>query len=235
MQASSSTNALPTWLHQSFSLAEGTTVGRLFWRLAVALLLGCVVAGLYRGTHRDEPITPSFPRTLVLLSILIAMVTQVIGESIARAFSLAGALAIVRFRTVVRDTQDTAFVIFAVIVGMAAGADHLWVAVLGSGVVGIAILILRPRRRVTGWSEEECDLTLRFPLGANPETLLGPVFKEHVQNFEIRSVGTAQKGTSLEVTYRLRLRSGARPFDLIADLNKTEGVQSVDLSRAEET
>src|SRR5262245_22201086 len=215
MQASPSTNALPTWLQQSFSLAAGTTVGHLFWRLAMAFLLGCVVAGIYRGTHRDEPITPSFPRTLVLLSILIAMVTQVIGDSIARAFSLAGALSIVRFRTVVRDTQDTAFVIFAVVVGMAAGADHLWLAILGCVVVGIAILILRPRQRVTGWSEEECDLTLRLPLGTNPETLLGPVFQEHVQSFEIRSVGTAQKGTSLEVKYRLRLNGGVRPFDLI--------------------
>ncbi len=235
MQASSITNTTPSWLQQSFSLDEGTTIGHLILRLGVAFLLGCVVAGIYRGTHRDEPITPSFPRTLVLLSILIAMVTQVIGDSVARAFGLVGALSIVRFRTVVRDTQDTAFVIFAVIVGMAAGADHLWVAVLGSAVVGLAILILRPRRRVTGWSEEECDLTVRFPLGANPEVLLGPVFKEHVQTFEIRSVGTAQKGTSLEVTYRLRLRSGARPFDLIAHLNKTEGVQGVDLARAEET
>jgi uncharacterized membrane protein YhiD involved in acid resistance len=236
MQPTSSTNALPVWLQQSFSLGTGTaTVGHLFWRLVIAFLLGCVVAGIYRSTHRDEPITPSFPRTLVLLSILIAMVTQVIGDSIARAFSLAGALSIVRFRTVVRDTQDTAFVIFAVIVGMAAGADHLWVALLGSSIVAVAILILRPRRRVTGWSEEECDLTVRLPLGSNPEILLGPAFKEHVQSFEIRAVGTAQKGTCLEVTYRLRLRSGVRPFDLIGDLNKIEGVQGVDLSRAEET
>jgi len=231
-----STNTLPHWLQQSFAVNPATgTLGHLFWRLAVAFVLGCIVAGIYRSTHRDEPITPSFPRTLVLLSILIAMVTQVIGDSIARAFSLAGALSIVRFRTVVRDTQDTAFVIFAVIVGMAAGADYLWVALFGCVVVGIAILILRPRQRVEGWSEEECDLTLRFPLGTEPENLLGPVFKEHVQNFEIRSIGTAQKGTSLEVSYRLRLRGGARPFDLISELNKLEGVQSVDLSRAEET
>ena len=65
----------------------------------------------------------SFVVTLVLLTILIAMVTQVIGDNVARAFSLVGALSIVRFRTVVRDTQDTAYVIFAVAVGMAVGAE----------------------------------------------------------------------------------------------------------------
>jgi len=63
-------------------------------------------------------------------------VTQVIGDNVARAFSLVGALSIVRFRTVVRDTQDTAYVIFAVVVGMAVGANDLWVSLIGIGVVG---------------------------------------------------------------------------------------------------
>ena len=75
----------------------------------------------------------SFVVTLVLLTILIAMVTQVIGDNVARAFSLVGALSIVRFRTVVRDTQDTAYVIFAVAVGMAVGANNFSVAALRAG------------------------------------------------------------------------------------------------------
>jgi hypothetical protein len=62
-----------------------------------------------------RPVGTSFPITLALLSVLIAMSTQVIGDNVARAFSLVGALSIVRFRTVVRDTKDTAYVIFAVV------------------------------------------------------------------------------------------------------------------------
>ena len=68
----------------------------------------------------------------MLLTILIAMVTMVIGNNMARAFGLVGALSIVRFRTVVEDTRDTAFVIFAVVdrhggrgrVAVLAGARH---------------------------------------------------------------------------------------------------------------
>jgi len=114
---------MPEWLQQSFHDPAAGSLTTLVWRTVAAFLMGCIVAGIYRITHREEPIAPSFPRTLVLLAILIAMVTQVIGGNIARAFSITGVLAIVRFRTVVRDTQDTAFVIFAVVVGMAAGAD----------------------------------------------------------------------------------------------------------------
>ena len=82
--------------------------------------------------------------TLVLLTVLIAMVTMVIGDSIARAFSLVGALAIVRFRTVVEDTRDTAFVIFAVAVGMAAGAGFLKAALVGLPFAAAAAFLFRP-------------------------------------------------------------------------------------------
>ncbi len=68
---------------------------------------------LFRWSLRGEALPATFPTTLVLLAALIAMVTQVIGDNVARAFSLVGALSVVRFRTVVKDTQDTAFVIMA--------------------------------------------------------------------------------------------------------------------------
>jgi hypothetical protein len=225
---------MPPWLQQSFQNPTSATIPQLVWRTVAAFVLGCVVAGIYKLTHRDEPTPPSFPRTLVLLAILISMVTEVIGSNAARAFSIAGVLAIIRFRTVVRDTQDTAFVIFAVIAGMAAGADQLWLAVIGSSVIGFAIFLLRPRRRGMGWLENECDLSLRVPAEANPEELLADVFEKHIQTFEVRSLGTAQKGASLEVNYRLRLRDGTRPFDLVSALNRIEGIQSVELSKAED-
>src|SRR6187551_1455754 len=112
-------------------------------RLVAAMVLGGIVAQVYRRS-RAEPAS-SFTVTLVLLAILIAMVTQVIGDNVARAFSLVGALSIVRFRTVVRDTQDTAFVIFAVAVGMAVGAGYPWLAVAGSAVVAVAAFAMKTR------------------------------------------------------------------------------------------
>src|SRR5512139_2830679 len=114
-------------------------------RLCLAALFGGLVALVYRRSRHDVDITPTFPPTLVLLAVLIAMVTQVIGDNVALAFSLVGALAIVRFRTVVRDTQDTAFVILAVVVGMAVGASAPWVAAIGLTLVaGVAIAMKPP-------------------------------------------------------------------------------------------
>src|SRR6266545_6968493 len=116
-------------------------------RLVLAMGLGLAIAGVYRRARPMNDEAESFTVTLVLLTILIAMVTQVIGDNVARAFSLVGALSIVRFRTVVRDTQDTAYVIFAVVVGMAIGAKDLWVGIIGIAVVGFAAYLMMARTR----------------------------------------------------------------------------------------
>lgn len=222
---------MPTWLKDAVIDPGHAPPLELLWRIGVAFLLGCVVALIYRGTHRNGPIAPTFPRTLVLLSILIAMVTSVIGDNVARAFSLVGALSIVRFRTVVRDTQDTAFVIFAVIVGMAAGANHLWVALIGVAIITLAIFVLRPRGDASIWTEDECDLCVRLNAGSNPAQLVEPSFKRHLQQYEILAVATAKQGTALEVTYRIRFRRSSAPLDLVNELSKLEGVLNVEVSR----
>src|SRR5947208_2808474 len=134
---------MPEWLLDSFQKDVDISLAMLTVRLAMAFALGCVVAGVYRVTHGKGPEQAAgLLATLVLLTVLICMVTLVIGNSVARAFSLVGALAIVRFRTVVEDTRDTAFVIFAVAAGMTVGAGFLAAAAVGVPVVGLAALLL---------------------------------------------------------------------------------------------
>lgn len=135
---------MPDWLRQSFSSAPLEPWPTLTTRLITALVLGIVVVGVHKATRsRTSDHSNTFPATLVMLSVLIAMVTLVIGDNFARAFSLAGVLSIVRFRTVVRDAKDTAFVIFAVVVGMSAGAGHPVVAIIGLVTVAAAAAIYR--------------------------------------------------------------------------------------------
>ncbi len=197
-------------------------------RLIAAALLGGIVALIYTRTRpvREES---SFTITLVLLSILIAMVTQVIGDNVARAFSLVGALSIVRFRTVVRDTRDTAFVIFSVAVGMAVGASHPAVALSGILVVGAAAGVMS-RQNVVHASDPYL-LQLRIGLGHDADTLLRTALDAHVKNRRLVSMSTARQGMALEVSYRATLESDSSAGELVRALNRLEGVQSVTLQR----
>jgi len=222
---------MPDFLRSPF--ADGPNVAPLVLlvRLLVALALGCLVAWIYRRTRQGNEVAASFPVTLVLLSVLIAMVTQVIGDNVARAFSLVGALSIVRFRTVVRDTQDTAYVIFSVVVGMAVGANNPWVAVIGLAVVGFAAFVMMTRSGALSDSQPAFLLRLRVGLGHDLDKLLGDTLDAHLQKRELLSIGTARQGISLDVTYQTRLRPDGSPDELVKALNRVEGVQSVELER----
>jgi len=207
---------------------DGTAV---LIRLVLAMLGGGMVTLIYRFTRAADETAPSFTVTLVLLAILIAMVTQVIGDNVARAFSLVGALSIVRFRTVVRDTQDTAYVIFSVAVGMAVGAGHPGLALSGLGVIAFAAFVMRKGVVAASVRHDPFLLNVRLALGHDPATLLAPVFDAHLVARHLVSIGTAKQGLAIELSYRAALRNEENAAELVNALNRVDGVQSVSLER----
>ncbi len=216
---------------QSVSSGAEPELATMIVRLLLALVAGWVVSWLYRRT-RNGPGAPSLPATLVLMAVLIAAVTQVIGDNVARAFSLVGALSIVRFRTVVRDTRDTAFVIFAVVVGMAFGSAHATVGLLALLVTGFAAWLMRPK--AADAVLDELELSVRVGLGLDLEALAAPIFRDHLRSREEVAAKTAQKGSAIELSWRVTLSKGASGSDLVRALNRIEGVQDVELRRVEE-
>ena len=222
---------MPEWLHTSLANGSDPALTVLAWRIGMAMVLGAAVAVIYRWARRGETVQPTFLTTLVLLATVIAMATQVIGDNVARAFSLVGALSVVRFRTVVKDTQDTAFVIFAVVVGMASGANHLVVALVGMGIGRRASLVLWPRRRFDGWIAVESTLALRITPEDGVQAATEQSWPPPTDRCDLTSVRTARQGSALDLNYRIRLRAGCSPSALVAELHALTGVESVDLKR----
>jgi len=139
---------MPEWLTEAVQHSEhAIDVPTLAVRIALALAFGSAAAAIHHFTSpRSKPGEEQTLATLlVLLSVLIAVVTMVIGSNIARAFSLVGALGIIRFRTVVEDTRDTAFVIYAVACGMGAGTGYAMGPLVATPIVLLVAWVLRPR------------------------------------------------------------------------------------------
>jgi hypothetical protein len=202
-------------------------------RLGAALLLGWIVGVVYRRTRPASRSSGSFQATLVLLAVLIAIVTQVVGNNAARAFSLVGALSIVRFRTVVQDTQDTAFVIFAVVMGMAAGAGDVWMSLVGLVLVSGAAFAMRSRSRTGGFGPPY-TLSLRIGLADDTDAIVRGPFAAHLARHRVMSMETARQGMAIDASYEVNFRADGSPEGLLKALNRTDGVQSVHLRDAGE-
>jgi hypothetical protein len=197
-------------------------------RVALSIVAGFLAALVYGVTFgRKRKDARSLYTTLVLLSVLVAVVIQVIGDNAARAFGLVGALSIVRFRTVVEDTADTAFVIFAVTLGMAIGAGYGLLALICIPAIalvsGIMSLYNRPRENSSN------SLTIRLALGSDPDLLVLPVFEKHLAEFRRTATGTAKQGAALELVYSAKLKAPLAAVAFINELSRVEGVQGVEM------
>jgi len=229
---------MPEWLRDAAGAQSPIELETLAVRLVVAAVLGGAVSAVYRLSHgrvaREARVLGS---TLVLLTILLSMVTMVIGESVARAFGLVGALSIVRFRTIVDDTRDTAFVIFAVIVGMAVGTGYVMVALAGIPVVGVIAVALAPRRVEVRPAEPVLaerargshSLTVRAAAGREIGGVVEPVLSRLASGHRLVGASSARQGAAIDCVYSVSLEDSGGVATLVAALNALEGVQSVEI------
>lgn len=204
----------------------------LAMRLGAAFVMGFLAAGVYavacsRGQRRAEP---SFLATLVLLSLLIALVTMVIGNNVARAFSLVGTLAIVRFRTVVEDTRDTAFVIYAVACGMCAGSGYLLGPLVAAPLVLLATWMFSGRKKKKeGVGVPSGRMVLRVSSAIDVEGAFRKELEKHLPTHRLLGLATARGGSSLDATYAVDLPLPDQMFVVVNALSAVEGVQGVEM------
>ena len=116
--------------------------GDVLINLLVAFLSGLILSMIYRITYKGPSYSVSFVNAIVMLTIISALVILVIGNNLARAFGLVGAMSIIRFRTAVRDTMDIVFIFLSLAIGMACGVGLSVVALIGSAVSGLIIISL---------------------------------------------------------------------------------------------
>ena len=227
-----------SWFEQTDVVTSATSssdlFGRYLARLGAAVVVGLVISRAYRvSTRRTSAEVARLATTLVLLTVLVAMTALVVDNNVARAFSLVGALTIVRFRTIVEDTRDTAFVIFAVVAGMTLGVGNWILCVVGVPIVAlVAVLHGFSAAKAQARGPAAQRLVVRLGSGRDPESVLGDALRRHARSYELKHTTTVRQGAALELTFGIELHKDAKPVALVAELNALEGVQQVELSEA---
>lgn len=118
------------------------SIEQIIIRIAAALLLGFLIFISYAITHQGTIYSRKFNVSLVMLTVLTGMVMIVIGNNIALSLGMVGALSIVRFRTAIKDSRDTMYLFWSIIVGICCGVGSFFVAAAGSAVVFLLLAVL---------------------------------------------------------------------------------------------
>jgi uncharacterized membrane protein YhiD involved in acid resistance len=196
--------------------------------MVLGFLLSAAIAWIYQITHRGTSYSQSFVFTLVINGMVVSLVMLVIGSDIARAFSLVGALSIIRFRNAVKETRDVGFIFFTMVVGMAVGTKFYLLAVVGTVAIS-AVIVLMTRYN---WYAREMSnhiLHIQVPSDVSFDTLFNKVLAKYTSSSELISADSVQNGMVNELTYSVGLKKNSQVQEFLAELGKLNGNNRVTL------
>ena len=195
---------MKAYIYQLLESSSGElTLETIGLRLAVAAVIAAFLFLSYRLSHSGSIYSAKFNVTLVALTVITTTVMIVIGNNIALSLGLVGALSIVRFRTAIKDSRDTAYIFWAIVAGICCGAGDYLVAAAGSAVVFVLLLIFGSIR-----NDNRALLILRAAR-VNETKVESLIFQYYNRKAILRAKNTT--GESAEYIYEIKGRYLRRP------------------------
>ena len=190
-----------------------------------AFIIGVLLSVTYRLTHKGLSYSQSFSQTVVFVAVIVAIVMMVIGGSLARAFALVGALSIIRFRTVLKDTKDMAFIFGALALGMAAGTSNYFLAAAGTVLVILVAYILY-KTNFGAVYKSEFILRFRF-LRSGDSTRYVNAIESACKRSDLLHMEPSGDNASVSLTYDVTLKDDITADDLTDKLGQLEDLEEV--------
>ena len=210
---------------------EGTSVTDFrvaLLSILTAFLLAHLVAACYSWTHRGLSYSRSFVHALVLGGVVASMLMLAIGNNLVWGIGIVGTLAIIRFRTNLRDPRDMVFVFAALASGIAAGVRAYAVGAIGTVVFCLVALYLN---WVAFGARNHFDGLIRFTLPTDSYSRASAerVLRTHCSAFVLASLQQVAQDEEAEHAYQVRLRTEESRDRLALDLMRVEGLENFSL------
>lgn len=193
------------------------------WKIVIGLVMGCIVgliiAFVYKRCYRGVLYSPTFAMTLMMLTLITTPVVMCIKSDIALSMGMVGALSIVRFRTAVKDPMDTAYMFWALTMGILLGAElyvHALAVVLGISVILMLMTFVRFR------NPNSYLLVVHYDDYAEQE--ITQLLRRTVRQRKLRSKTVTRSGAEMTVEVRLDSKQ-----DLVSAVLNIEGVHDATL------
>lgn len=203
------------------SAADTTlTIWQAILTLAVAIVLGAIISITYMKTQ--PAYSPSFTLTMMVLPAIVAIIILLIGSNVARAFSLAGAFSIIRFRSAPGDSKDISYVLFSMAAGLAAGVGAFGYAVLFTIILCVLMYVLN---QIKFGARKDALKTLKVTIPENLgyEEAFDEVFRMHNIGYELKKVKTTELGSLYEVVYSIKMGPSTNQKAFLDDIRTRNG------------
>ena len=216
-----------------FTTATGSsdttiTIGGLLIALGAAFVLGLLISVVYMKTHKDKNPSQSFALTLVMLPAVVTIIILLVGSNIARAFSLAGAFSIIRFRSAPGDPKDIAYVLFAMAIGLSCGMGYMFYAAIVAVILCTAMLVLETvkfgRPKTTGKV-----LKITIPENLDYQDAFTDVLNKYTLTHHLVKVKTTDLGSLFELVYTITTRDEIKEKDFLDELRCRNGNLNITL------
>jgi uncharacterized membrane protein YhiD involved in acid resistance len=195
--------------------------------LFLAFIFGLIISLVYKFTHKGLSYSQSFMITNVFVSVIVCMVIMIIGNNLARAFALVGALSIIRFRTVVKDTKDTAYIFWSLASGMAAGTGSYFLAIAGNVILSLIAYILF---KTNYGSIVKSEFILQFRIQSGDKKIsdrYNQILSKHTKTQTLLSSESSDDQKSIKVSLDIIMKNDLNQNILVEEISSVEGLSEV--------
>lgn len=197
------------------------------WEALIAILVAAFCASLicqvYRWTHEELAYSPSYTRTLLLIAMVTTLIMVVIGSNIARAFSLVGALSIIRFRNAIKETRDVGFIFFTMAISMAAGTRFYLLSIAATALICAVTLVAHHFDFGGRTRAPERLLKVRMANGGDPVLILEPIFEKLFDHWSLVLLETARQGLAVDAVFSVRRKDGVSASTVLEKIQELDG------------
>ena len=196
-----------------------------------SIVLGLIISLAYMKTHKKEGYATGFTITLIMLPVIIAIIILLVGNNVARAFSLAGAFSIIRFRSAPGDPKDITYVFFTLAVGLTCGMGYIGYAFIFTLILCALTLILDSTKFAMPKTKTS-KLKITIPEDLNYDGIFDDILNKYTNSWHIETIKTRDFGSLFEIHYIIHIKLDANQKKFIDELRCKNGNLNISLNFA---
>ena len=208
---------------------ESFTLTNTLIIITSSILLGIVISLAYLKTHKKDGYIPSFIISLIMLPTIISIIILLVGNNVARAFSLAGAFSIIRFRSTPGDTKDISYIFFTLAVGLASGMGYVGYAVIFT-IILCAVMIILDSLNFAMPKSKAMVLKITVPEDLNFEGVFDEILNTNTTSWNMVKVSIRDFSALYELNYSIHLKNDVNQKKFIDSLRVRNGNLNISLT-----